>query len=68
MLGDLAPIRHPAKRRRIRAVLHEIMYRAGQVIHKARQWWLDLGQASPVARLFEYLQQRLVVQPKAAPG
>ncbi|AEF99269.1 IS1380 family transposase [Methylomonas methanica] len=68
LLGDLAPIRHPAKRRRIRTVLQEIMYRAAQVIHKARQWWLDLGQASPVARLFEYLQHRLVVQPKAAPG
>jgi hypothetical protein len=68
LLGDLAPIRHPAKRRRIRTVLQEIMYRAAQVIHKARQWWLDLGQASPVARLFEYLQQRLVVPPKAAPG
>lgn len=68
LLGELAPIRHPAKRRRIRTVLQEIMYRAAQVIHTARQWWLDLGQASPVARLFEYLQQRLVVQPKAAPG
>jgi hypothetical protein len=68
LLGDLAPIRHPAKRRRIRTVLQEVMYRAAQVIHKARQWWLDLGQASPVAKLFDYLQQRLVVQPPAAPG
>lgn len=68
LLGDLAPIRHPAKRRRIRTVLQEIMYRAAQVIHKARQWWLDLGQALPVARLFEYLRQRLVAQPKVAPG
>ncbi len=68
LLGDLAPIRHPAKRRRIRTVLQDIMYRAAQVIHKARQWWLDLGQFSPVARLFEYLQQRLVIQPSAAPG
>jgi hypothetical protein len=68
LLGDLAPIRHPAKRRRIKTVLQEIIYRAAQVIHKARQWWLDLGQASPVAKLFDYLQQRLVVQPPAAPG
>jgi hypothetical protein len=67
LLGNLVPIRNPAKRRRIRTVLQKIMHRAAQVIHQARQWWLDLGQASPVARLFEYLQQRLLVQPKAAP-
>jgi hypothetical protein len=68
LLGDLAPIRHPAKRRRLRTVLQEVMYRAAQVIHKARQWWLDLGHASPVAKVFAYLQERLVVQPGYASG
>lgn len=68
LIGELAPIRHPAKRRRLRTVLQEIMYRAAQVIRKARQWWLDLGYASPVLKVFAYLQQRLVVQPGYASG
>jgi hypothetical protein len=68
LTGALAPLRHPAKRRRLRTVLQEIMYRAAQVIHKARQWWLDLGHASPVAQVFAYLQERLVVQPRFASG
>ena len=68
LLGDLAPIRHPAKRRRIKTVLQEVIYRAAQVIHKAREWWLDLGRASPVAKVFAYLQQRLIVQPKMGSG
>lgn len=68
LTGDMAPIRHPAKRRRLRTVLQEIMYRAAQVIHRARQWWLDLGRASPVARVFAYLRERLVVQPRFASG
>jgi hypothetical protein len=68
LTGDLAPLRHPAKRRRLRTVLQEIMYRAAQVIHKARQWWLDFGQSSPVAPVFAYLQKRLVAQPGWASG
>jgi hypothetical protein len=68
LTGHLAPIRHPAKRRRLRTVLQEVMYRAAQVIHKARQWWLDLGRASPVAKVFAYLQERLVAQPGSASG
>ena len=68
LLGELAPIRHPAKRRRIRTVLQELMYRAAQVTRKAKQWWLDLGRDSPVARVFAYLQQRLVVQAVVASG
>lgn len=62
LLGELAPLRHPAKRRRIKTVLQEIMYRAAQVIHKAREWWLDLGKNSAVAKVFAFLQNRLVVQ------
>lgn len=29
---------------------------------------LDLGRASPVAQVFAYLQERLVVQPRFASG
>lgn len=68
LLGELAPIRHPAKRRRIRTVLQEIMCRAAQVIRKARQWCLDLGYGSTVAKVFAFLQLRLVPQPLCAPS
>lgn len=64
LLGDLAPIRHPAKRRRLKTVLQEIIYRAAQVIHTAREWWLDLGKNSPVAKVFAFLQERLIAEPK----
>ncbi|MDM7480719.1 MAG: hypothetical protein P3W96_001695, partial [Halomonas sp.] len=44
MTGELSPVRHPAKRRRIRTVLQELVHRAALVIHKARQIILDFGQ------------------------
>nr|WP_020561543.1 transposase [Methylosarcina fibrata] len=68
LLGELAPIRHPAKRRRLRTVLQELMYRSVHVVHKARQWWLDLGKDSPVGQVFAFLKQRLVVQTAVAFG
>uniref|UniRef100_UPI000A40DBE0 transposase n=1 Tax=Vreelandella aquamarina TaxID=77097 RepID=UPI000A40DBE0 len=43
MTGELSPVRHPAKRRRIRTVLQELVHRAALVIHKARQIILDFG-------------------------
>nr|WP_139839389.1 transposase [Halomonas sp. CSM-2] len=44
MTGELSPVRHPAKRRRIRTVLQELVHRAALVIHRARQITLDFGQ------------------------
>ena len=32
LLGQFAPIRHPAKRRRIRTVMQEVIYLSGRVI------------------------------------
>ena len=32
LLGQLAPIRHPAKRRRIRTVMQELIYLSGRLI------------------------------------
>jgi len=44
MTGELSPVRHPAKRRRLRTVLQELVHRAALVIHKARQVILDFGE------------------------
>jgi hypothetical protein len=37
LLGQLAPIRHPAKRRRIRTEIHELIYLAGRLISTGRR-------------------------------
>lgn len=60
LTGELAPVRHPAKRRRIRTVLQELMYRAAQFICKARQRILDFGRNCPVVAVFRALQEDLL--------
>ena len=37
LLGTDAPVRHPAKRRRLRAVMQELMYLAGRMVVSGRQ-------------------------------
>lgn len=44
LTGEIAPIRHPAKRRRLKTVLQEIIYRAAQFVTHARRWILDFGR------------------------
>lgn len=60
LAGEIAPIRHPAKRRRIKTVLQEIMYRAAKFVAHARRLILDFGRgvAANVA-VFVMLQNRL---------
>lgn len=62
LIGDLAPERHPAKCRRLKMVLHEIMYRAAQFIRKARQGVLDFGRACPVVVVFALIQEELLAR------
>lgn len=54
--GPDAPVRHPAKRRRIKTVMQELVYRAGRLVEHARQLVLGLGandrSASAFARLY----------------
>jgi hypothetical protein len=44
LTGELSPIRHPAKRRRIKTVLQEVMYRAAKFVEHARRLVLDFGR------------------------
>ena len=60
LLGEFSPVRHPAKRRRIKTVLQEIMYRAAQFIRKARQRVLDFGQQCPAFRALVDVQEYLL--------
>lgn len=61
LTGEIAPIRHPAKRRRIRTVLQEIMYRAAKFVAHARRLLLDFGRGVAASvEVFATLQNRLM--------
>ena len=53
--GILAPVavRHAAQRRRIRTVMHELMFKAARMVHHARQWVLGLGANDTAFAVFE---------------
>jgi hypothetical protein len=61
LTGHIAPIRHPAKRRRLKTVLQEIMYRAAKFVAHARRLVLDFGRGVAAhAQVFAAVQDRLL--------
>ena len=60
LTGEISPVRHPAKRRRLKTVLQEIMYRAAKYVEHARRLVLDFGRTAKMhADIFCALQARL---------
>ena len=60
LTGELSPIRHPAKRRRIKTVLQEVMYRAAKFVEHARRLVLDFGRGVAAhVKVFTTVQARL---------
>lgn len=59
LLGPDAPPRHRAKRRRIRAVMQELMYLAARMIYTARHIKLAFGFACPILPIFRRLYTQL---------
>ncbi len=59
LLGADAPVRHPAKRRRIKTVMQELIYRAGRLIETGRRLVLGLGANDRAARAFGRLHGEL---------
>jgi len=59
LLGDDAPVRHAAKRRRIRTVMQELIYRAGRIIASGRRLILGLGANDRAAKAFARLDGEL---------
>jgi hypothetical protein len=57
--GPDAPLRHPARRRRIRTVMQELMYLAGRMIQSGRRINLALGRQCAAAGIFRQLYDRL---------
>jgi len=61
LTGAISPVKHPARRRRLRTVLQEVMYRAAQFVRKARKLILDFGAcASHIMPVFVHVQDRLL--------
>jgi hypothetical protein len=59
LLGPDAPVRHPAKRRRIKTVMQELIYRAGRLIEHGRRLILGLGAHDRAAKAFARLNGEL---------
>lgn len=47
------PVRHAAQRRRIKTVLHEMMYKAARMIRHAGRWMLGLGAGDSGFAVFD---------------
>ena len=60
LLGEFSPVRHPAKRRRLKTVMQELMYLAARVIHSGRRLRLRFAQHCPAFRAFEVVYYHLL--------
>jgi hypothetical protein len=63
LLGPDAPIRHAAKRRRIKTVIQELIYRAGRLIEHGRRLILGLGANDRAAKVFMRLYAQFAASP-----
>jgi hypothetical protein len=61
LVGGHSPVRHPAKRRRVKTVLQELMYLAARVREKSRQLWLDFGKRCHAFEAFRLVYAHLAV-------
>jgi hypothetical protein len=59
LLGKDAPVRHAAKRRRIKTVMQELMYKAGRMIKHAGRWVLGIGAHDSGFAVFDRLYGQL---------
>ena len=63
LLGPDAPVRHSAKRRRIKTVMQELIYRAGRLIAHGRRLILGLGANDRAAGVFTRLHAKFAANP-----
>jgi Transposase DDE domain group 1 len=63
LLGADAPVRHSAKRRRIKTVMQELIYRAGRLIEHGRRLILGLGANDRAGAVFKRLHVQLTAAP-----
>ena len=58
LLGEDAPVRHPAKRRRLKTAMQELIYRAGRLIATGRRIIRGLGVNDRAAKAFTRLHEQ----------
>ncbi len=59
LLGPGGPVRHAAKRRRIKTVMQELVYRAGRLIDSGRRLIVGLGANDRSAPVFKRMHMEL---------
>lgn len=60
LMGDISPVRHPAKRRRLKTVIQELITLAARVVRKARRVILRFGRHCPGFEAFRLVYDRLL--------
>jgi len=59
LTGDIAPLRHPAKRRRLRTVMQELIYLAARLIETGNRLKLSFSRHCPAFASFEAVYAKL---------
>jgi len=59
LTGELSPVRHPAKRRRIRTVMQELMYLAARVVESGHRLKLKFSSYCPGFEAYRSVYQQL---------
>ncbi len=59
LTGELSPVRHPAKRRRIRTVMQELMYLAARVVESGHRLKLKFSSYCPGFEAYRLVYQQL---------
>lgn len=59
LVGEKTPVRHPAKRRRIKTVIQELMYLAARLVKTGRRLKLIFSRHCPAFDAFQALYARL---------
>lgn len=59
LLGEISPVRHPAKRRRLKTVIQELMYLAARLIESGRRMKLRFSRHCPGFEAFRQVYHQL---------
>lgn len=59
LTGDYSPVRHPAKRRRLKTVIQELIYMAARLVSSARRLKLRFSRHCPGFEAFSVVYARL---------
>ena len=59
LTGEDGPVRHPAKRRRLKTVIQELIYLAARLIKSGRRLKLRFGRLCPAFDAFDRVYERV---------